>query len=548
MSDFSDFARKVESTFQRLTKKQALFVADLDGTAFWEMYLAAFPEGTNPIFKTRTEHDCACCRHFVRRVGLMVAISDGKIHTVWDDAAEKLPGTYGTVAKALQQAVRNAGVRDLFRVKTKEARFGAIQTRSIDAAGKVTTWNHFHGEVPAAHLHATPEAVCGDYRTTVQVFQRSLDELSPDAVATVLSLIESNSLYRGAEHKRAVVEFQKMQRAYLAKDEKARNLFVWEHATHAAARFRNTVIGTLVQDLSEGQDLERAVSSFETKVAPQNYKRPTALITPAMVANAMQTIESLGLEPALERRLAVIGDISVNDVKWVDGASRPLMKEGIGDILMKAAATSQPASKDEERAEDITIDDFMARVLPEAQGMELRFEGRHTGNLMVLTAPVHPEPKQLFRWTNDYAWSYGGNVADSTRSAAPRPRRRRRSSSKSWRRSKRANSPLCPRRSCSVASRRSMPSRRGDVGSSPTGRGSFSQAKSCHAPLCFREPGPRRANPHPRAGPSNVATRTRALPRRMALHPTRLRVLQPRWGMAMAVGSRCPRGRCRLPR
>jgi hypothetical protein len=32
---------------------------------------------------------------------------------------------------------------------------------------------------------------------------------------------------------------------------------------------------------------------------------------------------------------------------------------------------------------------------------------------MSLTAPVHPEPKQLFRWNNDFAWSYGGNVADS---------------------------------------------------------------------------------------------------------------------------------------
>jgi hypothetical protein len=32
---------------------------------------------------------------------------------------------------------------------------------------------------------------------------------------------------------------------------------------------------------------------------------------------------------------------------------------------------------------------------------------------MAITAPVHPEPKQLFRWKNDFAWSYGGNVADS---------------------------------------------------------------------------------------------------------------------------------------
>jgi hypothetical protein len=45
--------------------------------------------------------------------------------------------------------------------------------------------------------------------------------------------------------------------------------------------------------------------------------------------------------------------------------------------------------------------------------MELFLKGEHLGNLVSLTAPVHPEPKQLFRWSNDFAWSYGGNVADS---------------------------------------------------------------------------------------------------------------------------------------
>jgi hypothetical protein len=47
--------------------------------------------------------------------------------------------------------------------------------------------------------------------------------------------------------------------------------------------------------------------------------------------------------------------------------------------------------------------------------LEVLFKGEYVGNLMALTAPVHPEPRQLFRWTNDFAWSYGGNVADSIR-------------------------------------------------------------------------------------------------------------------------------------
>jgi hypothetical protein len=414
---FPSFAKIVAKSFQDLVKDTNAFVVDVDGDVLYQEYLAAFPEGTNPLFKKNTEHDCSCCKQFIRRAGAVVAIRDGALHTVWGDAASKAPAPYNVVAARLRDMVKASSIRDLFRVGQTEASFGAAQTRSLDAeTNKALTWNHFHtGEIPRNYRIASPDQVRGDYRTTVQVFERGLLELAPDAVATVLDLVTANSLYRGEEHKPALVQFQKVQREYLAKKEgRARNLFVWANAGNPAARFRNTVIGTLVQDLSEGKDVEHAVKSFETKVAPTNYKRTTALITPGMVKKAMQTIEELGLESALERRFAVISDISVNDVKWVDGAVKSSMKGGLGEVLMKhAVAAGKSAAKDEGRAEDISLDDFMTRILPEATGLELLFKNELVGNLMSLTAPVHPEPKQLFKWANDFAWSYGGNVADS---------------------------------------------------------------------------------------------------------------------------------------
>jgi len=407
----------VAKTFQAMVKAPGAFVVDIDGDALWQAYLAAFPPGTNPIFKKNTEHDCSCCRHFVKRVGAVVTIDGNELRTIWDTASEEAPAPYDTVAKAMRDLVRKAGACDLFRVGQNELGFGAQQTRSLDPeTGQALTWNHLHtGEIPRPYRAASPDQVRGDYRTTVQVFERGLVELTPDAVETVLGLVTANALYRGEEHKPAIAQFQKVQRQYLAlREGRERSLFVWANAGNPAARFRNTVIGTLVQDLSEGKDLEHAVKSFETKVAPTNYKRTTALITPGMVRKAMETIESLGLESALERRFAVIGDISVNDVKWVDGAVKPLMKGGIGDVLMKhAAANGKSASKDEERAEDVGLDEFMTRILPETTSLEILFKNELVGNLMSLTAPVNPEPKQLFKWTNDFAWSYGGNVADS---------------------------------------------------------------------------------------------------------------------------------------
>lgn len=412
MDQLPAFARMVAASFQDITKNSAVYVADLSGDVLWARYLSAFPEGTNPVFKVRTEHDCSCCRHFIRHAGCVVTIKDGLIHTVWDAAGRHAPGPYATVARTLAEAVRAAGIANIFRVDKNESQFGSQITRSLEKdTQKALTWNHLYtGEIPRSFRVSLPDTDRGNYRTTVQVFERGLEDLSPDAVDTVLGLIDSGGLYRGEEHRHAVVEFQKVQRAFKAST--TQGLFAWEHASSPAARFRNTVIGTLVQDLSEGKELEVAVKAFETKVAPQNYKRTTAIITPGMVKKAMQTIEELGLEPALERRLAVLVDVSVTDVKWVDGTARPLMKGGIGDILMQHATTMAP-TKDAERAEDIGIEDFMTRILPEAQSMELFLTGRHFGNLMVLTAPVNPEPKQLFRWSNDFAWSYMGNVADS---------------------------------------------------------------------------------------------------------------------------------------
>jgi hypothetical protein len=306
---FPVFARLVAESFQTIVKSEHAFVVDLDGDAMFAAYLAGFPEGTNPIFKTTTEHDCHCCRNFVRRVGGVVSLIDGVVQTIWDQAAGSAPAPYREVAARMKDLVLSASIQDIFCIGQGEDEFGSAHTRSMDSSTQqAITWDHFYtGKIPWDLRVSTPGEMIGNYRTTTQVFERGLVELTPEAVETVVSLVESNNLYRGEEHGPALMQFQRMQREYLAKTGlREKSLFVWENASSPAARFRNTVIGSLVQDLSEGQDIERAVRSFESKVAPQNYKRTTALITPGMVKKAMETIEALGLESALERRFAVI--------------------------------------------------------------------------------------------------------------------------------------------------------------------------------------------------------------------------------------------------
>lgn len=409
-SDFSVFGKAVNGRYMALAKNE-LFVVNTDGFDPFQAYLDAYPPGTNPIFRTRTEHDCACCKNFVRNLGMVVGLdSDGRVQTVWDAPEGWLPEPYASVAKAMAAFVRSRPIKSVYR--TKEHRYGAEKNHESLTEGGVRVWHHFWGDVQKRHLSSTPDKARGELNTTAQVFQRGLEELSPAAVEQVLDLIESNALYRGKEHKKAVVEFEALQKQFLALDPMGRTNFAWTRLDSKAARFRNTVIGTLVQDLSEGKDLEFAVKAFETKVAPQNYKRPTALITPKMIEQAVDKLKELGLEDAVHRRHARIEDVSVNDVLWVDNAVRAKMKGGLADLLMEAAAPTREF--DPKKAKEVTIEEFMA-LRPKS--VELVLDNNQRSNFVSLTAPQHADSGRLFKWGNDFAWSYDGEVADSMREA-----------------------------------------------------------------------------------------------------------------------------------
>ncbi len=406
--DFNQFGTSVHKRFVEMSKGE-LYVAGSGEDDIFAHYLASFPEGTNPIHKKRTEHDCSCCKNFIRNLGRVVAIQDGEIQTVWD--VELDDPKYATVAKAMVKYVRALALTSIYR--TKERQYGTEVTRQLIEGKTVVRWTHFHGQVADKHHTFKPDEVKGDFNTAVQLFQRGLEELSPQAFAEVRGLIEESAIYRGDEHLASVKKFQKWQTEYLKlKTAKAKNLFIFAHAQDPVVRFRNSVIGTLIQDLSSGVDLEQAVKSFETKVAPTNYKRTSALITPSMVKAAMETVRELDLESALPRRLANLSDISVNNVLWVDRTVSGRMKDGIENILMSAASSTKPI---EGKAQDVSIADFMQKILPKAVAIDLHVRNTHSSNFMTITAPVHADAKRLFKWDNSFAWSYDGNITDSIR-------------------------------------------------------------------------------------------------------------------------------------
>lgn len=414
--NFHAFKLPVQQRFDAL-KKNDLFCVDATGDELWEKYLASFPPGTDPIFRERTQHDCTCCRQFVRTVGGVVAIVNGEMQSIWD-IESKEPG-YQAVADAMSAFVKSRAIDRNFLHWEKTV--GVNQnTKKVDGQ-PLEVYSHFFVEIPWAQNRGRnffcpekdiPSAV-GAMKTVRDLFYRGLTTLSIDALESVSELIENNSLYRGEQYKHAVNGFLAKKREFDALPEGQRALYAW--ATYASipdsvARIRNIAIGTLLIELSEGMELEKAVKRFETSImAPESYQRPTALVSKAEVEKAKQKVADLGLTDALERRHARLTDISVNDILFADRAARKSMKDDVFDTI----ATKVSAPKNLDKLETIHIEGFIKDVIPHIDGFEVMLENKHVPNLVSLIAPQHKSAKPLFKWGNGFSWTYNGEAADS---------------------------------------------------------------------------------------------------------------------------------------
>ncbi len=415
---FKDFVKAIQKNLQQMSKDSSrLFTVNVDTEELYNLYLDSFPAGTNEIYRERREYDCSCCRHFIRDVGNVVSIKNGELHTIWginpvsDDK-------YNVVAAALDAYVKQKAVLGVFL--KKEKRIGTPENREMLPTGKINKYEHFFVDLPEICIFKecyghTLEGDLSQFRDVRNVFKRSLDEISKEAVDTVLELIAQNSLYKGAEWKRQLTEFKNYQKEYGKLTDEQKELWIWEKSISAGAvigKIRNHSIGTLLVNISEGMDLDLAVRKYEQIVAPVNYKRPKAIFTKKMLEDAKKTITELGYIDSLQRRFATLDDITVNNILFSnkDAAKRITGAMDLFDEMEQDVAIDP---KRFSKVEEISAEDFIKNVLPVAKELEVYLENKHIQNMVSLIAPEVADAKTMFKWNNGMSWAYTGNITDS---------------------------------------------------------------------------------------------------------------------------------------
>lgn len=411
MNSFHRFITAVQKQAEALTRNhRTLFITGIGKDDLWETYLSSFPAGTNELYKERSEHDCNSCRQFIRHFGSVVAIEENALVSVWE--VENLEAPYTVVAEKLAQAVKSFPIENTYLAAY--AKIGTASNIQELENGKFLTWEHLYCELPEAFVVSgenSIESVQGQFRDSKNVFKRAMDELTTDAGNTVLELIDQNSLYRGAEFKHAVTEFLAFKEKYEKLQPEQQDNWCWLHSLdNSVARIRNTALGTLLIDLSEGCEIDVAVTKFEKVMAPNNYKRPNAVFTKKMVDAAQKQIEELGYSESLGRRFAVTEDITVNNVLFVNRDTKKKMGGSVFDDL-KEEVRLHP--KTFNKVEEVGIEDFIENILPKARNIELMVEGKHESNLISLIAPENRDAPSMLKWSNNFSWAYNGDIADS---------------------------------------------------------------------------------------------------------------------------------------
>lgn len=404
MTTFHDLKIAVSKQFTQMSE-YTLFSSAAGKDELWDTYLGSFPEGANPIYRENTVHDCNCCKQFIRAAGNVLAIVNGELQSVWD---VKVGGDYQPVADALAALTKARGIDSVYLHSEKSV--GTDQNHEQTEEG-VVTWHHFHQVLPKKVI-ITDGSIGkqkGSSKSNFSVLKRSIVEITDDAIDVVLELIDQKSLYRGEEHVPTIKALKAAKIAYAKSGQNDLSLWLSSVKLGRAGGFRNTVIGTLLVDLSEGVELDKAVKSFETKVAPANYKRSKTLVTPRMIKLAQEKCIELGITEALPRRYAVMEDITINNVLFADRSAKKVM--GVFDVMTKKVSKAPKLGK----VEEVSIDTFLNEILPTVESMEVLVENKHTNNFTSLIAPIDKDAGSILKWNNNFTWSYNGEVADSMR-------------------------------------------------------------------------------------------------------------------------------------
>lgn len=435
-----EFQKLVQEQFSKMCQSGKLFRSYLTGNQVWDIYISSFNKEDNPIFRdpNSSYHNCNHCKNFIRRYGNVVSIDENyNVVSIFDVSVE---GKFKPVALNVSKSIKSAGVSDVFFETFDELnklpyekcnKQNAIFRLGIDKNVKrytkeeaekygvvkpneLRTFNHLHLDLPKEFVDVSGnsiERIMADFRDAKNVFYRAMREIPLDTLNLVKDLINQGSLLDGQTHLYKINTFIPLKKEYDAIEESKKELWCWVKSYRLQiAKFKNELIGVLCTELAEGKELNEACQTWNKRVDPSNYMKATAPITKKQIEDARKFVDENGYTESFDRRFATIDDIKASEILHINSGDGSVKKISMFDSVKPSVSTRHKRSEFD-GIEEVSIEKFIKDILPSCSSVEAFFINKQEGNLVTLTTAKNKESKPIFKWDNNYSWTFKGNLA-----------------------------------------------------------------------------------------------------------------------------------------
>lgn len=398
-----DFLDSMKYHFDELIFKHN-HIFTTDAANLFDIYIEYLPE------EFRQRYVCNACRHFVERYGNLAFINaDGTLEpALWSETVHPF---FEDAFEAIRNTIKKSKVTGVFL--TDKAVLGQSVT------GK---YRHMSIVVPFAKVLSknnlcTPFEMMAEKKEDFRILNSAIEKYPMDVVAQAVTILKSEVLYR-SERCLGVGKwfFNLHTELNKTKDIRKQANMIWLAVAGAPAGFchvNSSMIGTLLDDIAEGLDIQTVRRKFASKMDPTIYQRKQTPPSAGNIKRAEEIFEKKGLAKSLERRFARLDEIQTI-WKPVEEKLEETTGGLFGHLLPKEEKVTSKVDLPEVK---MTWEKFQRTVLPEAEKIEFKVSNfRLSDSYTALVTAEHQDAPPIIQWDNEENrnpfshYVYGGNV------------------------------------------------------------------------------------------------------------------------------------------
>lgn len=406
---YHKFENAIKDRFNRLVLKDIpLFKTNVSKEDLWDAYLENIPE------EARQHYNCNECKHFITKFGSLVMLDPyaKKISPIWNEV--EVPEFFKNSVKALRELVEKADIRTQF-----------IAEKRTLGVRKTGEWTHLSTTLPENYVYInksrllTEGQVMAEKKEHFGMLSRALHEYSLDTVNKAITLLESNTLYRGDKVLGRAKWFKELKEMVVkTADQNKRKNIIWLAVAIAPTGYcavKSSMIGSLLDDIEEGAlSYDSIKRRFDEKMNPANYQRSQSDPTSNQLYEAEKVINKLGLADSLARRYAAYEELPNEEFLWKpkrfekNMASNTNTSSVFGHLKAVDAKTTSVLDNSNLPTTIMTWDKFSRTILSEAITLEALVDDPN--RFVALVTAYNPEAENIFTWNNPFSWYYHGGA------------------------------------------------------------------------------------------------------------------------------------------